>query len=143
MRASSISSPSRRSFCRLARKKKFGLQGQPAEVGHPRRLPGQAGVDGMLVAHDLPEGIGEGHAESVDAEAEASARVVQLRVEAVDQGLVGLQGIAQRPDVRDDEARRPLAARDLVAHSAAAALDVIPVLVAVGDRDLRPAVRTA
>ena len=120
-----------------------GFQGQPGEDRHARRLPGQTGVDRMVVAHDLPEGVGEGDAESVDPETEASARVVQLRFEAVDQGLVGLQGVAQGPDVRDDEAGRTLPARDLVAHPAAAALDVIAVLVAVGDRDLRPAVRTA
>jgi hypothetical protein len=69
--------------------------------------------------------------------------VAQLRIQAVDQGLVGLQGVAQRTDVGDDEAGRAFAARDLVAHPAAAALDVVAVLVAAGDRDLRSAVCAA
>src|SRR6266540_969022 len=119
------------------------FQRQAGEDRDRRRFPGQPAVDGMVVAHDLPEGVGERDPESVDPQPEASAGVPQLGLQAVRQGLVGLQGVAQWPDVGDHQTGSAFATVDLVAHAAASALDVIAVLVARGDRDLRPAVRAA
>ena len=65
------------------------------------------------------------------------AGAAQLVLEAADQRLVGLQRVAQRADVGQHEAHAfALAARDLVVGAALPALDVVAVVVGVGDEDV-------
>ena len=65
------------------------------------------------------------------------AGAAELVLQAADLDLVGVEGVAQRAHVGQDQAHAlALAARHLVAGAALAALDVVAVVVRVGDEDV-------